>query len=168
VQTLTFLHTSLAHVARFSRLATELDASVPICHEVNEELLARAVAAGGVTPEGRAQIEQTVQTLAPQGACVILCTCSTIGGVAEITPVADGVAVLRVDRAMAQEAVASGRRIVGAAALATTIEPTLARLAESQSIGRKRTQLVPLLCEGAWDLFTRNEQLAYAHRAAHS
>jgi hypothetical protein len=161
LRTLTFLHTSAVHVARFSSLAAELDPSVPVRHEVNEELLARVVAAGSVTPEARASIQQAVQALARQGAAVILCTCSTIGSVAEGTPVGEGVAVQRVDRAMVEAAIASGRRIVVAAALATTIEPTLALLAEVASRRQQSPRLVPLLCEGAWDLFTQGQQLAY-------
>ncbi len=47
---------------------------------------------------------------------VIVCTCSTIGGEAERLAAADGIVFVRVDRPMAERAIAIGGRI-GMAAL---------------------------------------------------
>lgn len=157
---LAFLHTSPAHVETFARLAAELDPSVPVTYDVDEELLAR-VLASGMTSDARESIQAAVRSLAERGARVILCTCSTIGGVAEETP---GVAVpvLRVDRAMAEQAVASGRRVLVAAALASTFTPTLDLLAEEARLQHRPLDVVPLFCAGAWQHFQRGDVAAYA------
>lgn len=166
MRTLTFLHTSPLHVARFASLAAELGPEVPVRHEVSESLLARVISAGGMTPEVHADIERAVRAAADDGAAVVVCTCSTIGSVAENTDVGESAAVLRVDRAMAEAAVGTGRRIVVAAAVATTLEPTLALLAEVAGSRQLAPPLVPLLCEGAWGLFVLGDHEAYARSVA--
>src|SRR4051812_28649944 len=117
---LAFLHTAEVHVATFEHLVRELDDEIQVRHEVAAALLAATRAAGAITDEVRADTTAAVQTLARQGAKVIVCTCSTLGGVAEEADVADDVRVMRIDRPMAELAVASGRRIVVFAAVAST------------------------------------------------
>jgi len=135
-------------------------------HEVDSQLLARVVAAGMTTDAVQA-IQTAVRSLADRGARVVVCTCSTIGGVAEATP---GVTapVLRVDRAMAGQAVASGRRILVAAALASTVTPTLDLLAEEARLQHRPLDVVPVFCDGAWEHFQRGDAAAYVASIAGS
>jgi hypothetical protein len=125
---LAFLHTSRVHVETFERLAAEVDDGIPIRHAVQEGLLEAALAAGSTPSAVAAATTEAVQALARDGAKVIVCTCSTIGGIAEAVSVPNGVLVLRIDRPMAEQAVASGRRIAVVAALPSTLEPTVALL----------------------------------------
>jgi hypothetical protein len=55
-----------------------------------------------------------------------MCTCSTIGGMAEKTPTHGAFTALRVDGAMAEKAVRTGPRVLIVAALEGTLAPTTA------------------------------------------
>ena len=121
-----------------------------------------SAAAGAMTPALRERIVAAVQALVEQGAGVVLCTCSTIGGAAESATVGDRASVLRVDRPMAEAAVASGRRILVAAALVSTLTPTLELLREIAERRGSSLNAQTLLCEGAWAYFERGDRTGYA------
>ncbi len=148
--TIGFLHTSPVHVATFDSLVAETSGSVSAKHIVDEELLATARSIGSAHPLVVEGVTVALACLVGEGAEVIVCTCSTIGGTAEIVP-GIGVHVLRVDRPMAAAAVASGNRIAVVAALESTLGPTAELLGEeSARVGRAPTiTLMP--CLAAWD-----------------
>lgn len=151
---LAFLHTAAVHVTTFEQLLREVDPAVPSRHVVDVALLDDARAAGGVTPAIAARIRGAVGELAGAGARVVLCTCSTIGDAAEAT-VSGGATVLRVDRPMADRAVAIGPRIAFVAALHSTVAPTAALLHDAARRAGRAVQLTPLLCVEAWPYFER-------------
>ena len=153
-------------MASFGQLAAELDATVPVEHAVNEALLADVVAAGTMTPVLQARIVAAVHALVEQGAGVVLCTCSTIGGAAEGAAVGDRASVMRVDRPMAEAAVDSGRRSLVAAARASTLTPTLALLGQVAERRGSPLNAQTLLCEGAWAHFERGDRTSYASTIA--
>ena len=138
---LTLLHTSPVHVATFDALAAE--AGVEVDHVVREDLLADARTLGPSSVADRV-------AAALAGHDVVLCTCSTIGAVAE----AHG--ALRVDRPMAAEAARRGGRVVVLAALESTIEPTLALLDEEGV-----TDVEAHVVEGAWARFEAGDVSGY-------
>jgi hypothetical protein len=159
---LAFLHTARVHVETFGRIAREVDSAIPVRHEVQEGLLTSVLAAGTITDDIRASIAAAVQALASDGARVIVPTCSTIGGMAETVAVSDGVVVMRIDRPMAEQAVASGRRIVVLAALASTFQPTVALLRQVASDAKRSLDFVEVLCEHAWRFFEIGDHSGYA------
>lgn len=158
---LALLHTGRVHVQTFERLARELGTAIPIRHEVQESLLADTLAAGESTPAVRSAIIEAVQGLAHAGAKVIVCTCSTIGGIAEATPLPGGVRAMRIDRPMAERAVASERRILACAALRSTFQPTIALLRQVASDASRPIEVVELLCAGAWSFFEKGDAAGY-------
>lgn len=123
---LALLHTSPVHVPVFDALRDADHPGLELRHLVDEELLARARREGpeAVAGDVRALLADAVV----DGARVVLCTCSTIGAVAERTDA--GVPVFRVDRPMAAAAVATGSRVVVLATVASTLEPTVALVEE--------------------------------------
>lgn len=96
-------------------------------HLVHEGLLDRAGESGPQSVTG--EIEAVLAGAVAAGATAVLCTCSTIGGVAESLGPALGVPVLRVDRPMAAVA-ARAERVTVIVAVASTVAPTLALIAE--------------------------------------
>lgn len=160
-KTLTFLHTSPVHIATFDRLLGEIAPDMPARHIVDESLLSDARAAGTITPELQQRVSTTLEDAFDDGAAVVLCTCSTIGGCAEDVGRQTSVPVLRVDRAMAERAVQLGPRILVAAALASTLEPTRALLLDAAERAGQAVQLQELLCEGAWERFEQGDQAGY-------
>lgn len=127
-------------------------------HVVDESLLSSASPAGELPPESVALLDRRLEELS--GADVILCTCSTIGGYAERADA--GVPVLRIDRPLAEAAVAragENGRIALVVTVESTIAPTLALFPESAGV-------VPSYCPGAWDLFTAGDLDGYANKIA--
>lgn len=98
------------------------------------------------------------------GARAVLCTCSTIGAVAERVGAEVGVPVLRVDRPMAAAAVAAGPRIVVIAALESTLEPTAALIRE-EAAGRP-VEVRTRVAEGAWERFEAGDTDGYVRAVA--
>jgi len=164
-KTLTFLHTSPVHIATFDRLLAELAPNVPARHIVDERLLSDA-RASGITADLRQRVAARLENAFEQGAAVVVCTCSTIGGCAEQALGPAGGPVLRIDRPMAEQAAALGGRILIAAALASTLAPTRQLLLEAAAQAGKNLTLSDLLCADAWEHFERGDQRAYLMRIA--
>lgn len=161
-----FLHTARPNIELFSGLMARIDPSVPTRHELLETVLQSAVGTGTVTDTMRQQTEAALRALADSGAALVVCTCSTIGGIAEATTLDDGSRVMRIDRPMAEEAVASGRRIRVAATLPSTVRPTVALIEQVAAEMHLPVVIVEQLCEDAWPLFQQGDRAAYAQAIA--
>ncbi|MCX5446313.1 aspartate/glutamate racemase family protein [Streptomyces libani] len=156
---LALLHTSPVHVPVFDALRDAEAPGLAVHHLVRPELLDRARAQG---PDAvSADVSAVLSEAAGHGARAVLCTCSTIGSVAEAAGAALGLPVLRVDRPMAAAAVAAGPRIAVLAALESTLAPTEDLIVqEAQRAGREvrvRTVLVP----DAWERFESGDTEGY-------
>jgi hypothetical protein len=94
------------------------------------------------------------------GAEVVVCTCSTIGGVAEAM---EGAAfqAARIDRAMADKAVSDGRPVLMVAALESTLAPTMALLQASAKRLGTNPRTDKLVVNGAWEHFLSGERQKY-------
>jgi ketosteroid isomerase-like protein len=163
---LALLHTARVHVDTFARLAHSIDTSVPLRHEVRADLLAAAIAEGADSTVVQVATATAIRDLATAGAKVIVCTCSTIGGIAELAPVPDGVRVMRIDRPMAEQAVMSGRRIIVVAALPSTLEPTTALLRGIAAERQHSIDIIEVVCERAWPFFEAGDHSAYQREIA--
>lgn len=124
------------------------------------DLLDRA-RSGGITEEIRETIREVLSSLPEEASNVLLCSCSTLGGLVEELGEAYPFSVLRIDRPMAERAVEIGRRIGLAAALESTIEPTR-RLLESVAAEQGKTiEVRELLAASAWEHWLRGDETAY-------
>ncbi|HZF88503.1 aspartate/glutamate racemase family protein [Streptomyces sp.] len=161
---LALLHTSPVHIPVFDALR---DADLPglrLRHLVREDLLDRARRDG---PEAVADEVRAVLTRAAgDGGRAVLCTCSTIGGVAEAAAADAGVPVLRVDRPMAAAAVAEGPRVVVLAALESTLGPTAGLIEEEARRAGRVVAVRTVLVDGAWSRFEAGDTEGYARRVA--
>lgn len=161
---LALLHTSPVHVPVFDALRDRAHPGLELLHLVAEDLLERARADGPATVADavRARVREAVD----RGARAVLCTCSTIGGVAEAAGAGAGVAVLRVDRPMAAAAVAAGPRVVVLAALESTLGPTGALIeGEARRAGRS-AEVRTVLVHGAWERFEAGDAAGYVRLVA--
>ncbi|MEV8592509.1 aspartate/glutamate racemase family protein [Streptomyces sp. NPDC052012] len=161
---LALLHTSPVHVPVFDALRDEAHPGLELRHVIDEELLRRARLDGpdSVAGDVRARVRDAVGS----GARAVLCTCSTIGGVAEAASAGMDVPVLRVDRPMAAVAVGTGRRIVVLAALESTLRPTAALIDEEAGRAGRPAEVRTLLVDEAWDLFAVGDNAGYVRRIA--
>ncbi|GEC02846.1 hypothetical protein SSP24_05010 [Streptomyces spinoverrucosus] len=161
---LALLHTSPLHVPVFDALRDEDHPGLELRHLVHEDLLTRAGQDGpeSVADDVRAVLDQAVA----DGAQAVLCTCSSIGGVAEAAAAGAGVPVLRVDRPMAAAAVAAGPRIVVLATVASTLAPTVQLVEEEARRAGRPASVRTLLVEDAWTHFTAGDLREYARLVA--
>lgn len=159
-KTLAFLHTLPVHIATFDRLLAEIDPSIPVRHVVDESLLQDA-RAHGITEELAQRIDRRVRETMAEDVAVVVCTCSTIGGSAEQVDLGAAQPVVRVDRAMAERAVALGDQIIIAAALASTLVPTRELIQEVADRQGRSITITEVLCADAWPYFERGDQEGY-------
>ncbi|WP_176085540.1 aspartate/glutamate racemase family protein [Martelella sp. HB161492] len=139
------LHTVESNIAVFDAAARAID-GLTLSHTLRADLLARAEEQGALTAAIRDEAARALEALS-RSADAVLLTCSTLGPASEaVTEAASP--VLRVDEALAVEALGAGGRLVVLCAAPTTMEPTralFARIAEPSG-GNFAIQLV----EGAW------------------
>jgi hypothetical protein len=165
-QVLGLLHTAESHRARFDRLLAELaPQNVGWVHCVREILLRQALDTFPVNTIA-AGIESALATLQSQGATQVLCTCSSVGGMAEQVGRQIGLPTLRLDRPMADAAVLAGRHILVAACLSSTLGPTTQLLNEVAHVQNRRIEIETLLMENAWPLFQAGDEAGFSRRIA--
>lgn len=151
-QTLALVHTVAGLVPTFQALCQELLPDTDVFHMVDESLLKNTIRAGRLTPTTARRVVGHVASAEEAGADVILVTCTSIGTAVEMARSLVNVPVIRVDEAMAEQAVRAGSRIGVAATLRTTLDPTtdLLRRYAAGVPGEPRV-VVPFLCEGAFE-----------------
>ena len=160
------LHTAEAHRTRFDRLLAEMaPPEVGWVQCVREALLRQALDTFPVNTIA-AGIAHAMATLRNQGARQVLCTCSSIGGMAEQVGRQMGLPTLRLDRPMAEAAVAAGRHILVAACLPSTLGPTTQLLNEVAHARNRRVEIETLLMENAWPLFQAGDEAGFTRHIA--
>lgn len=153
------LHTANSNIAVFDTAARALGLAADVLlHEVRADLLAAAENAGGLTPEIALETTQTTRGLAPRADAVLL-TCSTLGPAVDGLTEETGVPVLRVDAALAQEALAGRGKVTVLCAVETTMGPTQ-RLFKELS-GPDSASFEIRLVPGAWALFRAGDVDGY-------
>lgn len=147
---LTFLHTAEVHRATFDTLASRHAPGIAIEHVVRPDWLTRAQAGGD--PRLASEIAQAIA----DADSVVVCTCSTIGTVAEDS------GAIRIDRPMMARAAQSGGRILLAYALDSTLGPSTELLQQEIVKSGKTASIVPLNLTEYWPLFIAGEVTAFA------
>ena len=158
---LTLFHTAASNRDLFDALLKQIAPDVPVRHVVDEAILREARAAGAVTDTMIARVDSEMANVL-RNASFVLCTCSTIGGLAEQA----SERVLRVDRPMAERAVSLGSRILVAATLQSTLGPTQSLLMDVACAMNRPIHLTELFIESAWPYFESGDKDGYAREIA--
>lgn len=161
-----FLHTAGQHVESFGKLVAELAPDLNVRHDVDESLLAEAQASGGIGPGLAARIQQAMLNAASSGASLVVCTCSTIGGVAERAGRDRNLTTQRIDRAMADAAVNLGARILIIATLGSAVNPARELIAHSAVASDKQIAIAETVVKDAWSYFEQAMPEAYNQKIA--
>lgn len=161
-----FLHTAQVHVPTFEQLTREIAPELEVRHLVREELLQEARANGIDSPKLAARVHDAMREAASDGAAVVACTCSTIGGIAEKTATGGAFTAQRIDRAMAERAVRAGPRVLIAAALESTLEPTTALILSTAAQAGAGVRPSVLWVEEAWPYFEAGDTVRYIETLA--
>jgi trans-aconitate methyltransferase len=160
-QHIAFLHTSPVHIETFDQLVKAANPSIVIEHVVAESLLAQARRVGSNDIAVVTHVQDAMKAAAANGAAMVICTCSTIGGAAERTPTDGQFIAARIDRAMADHAARLGPRILVVAALESTLQPTVELINESAAMMHTSVEIDHALAHDAWQHFTAGDNDAY-------
>ena len=149
--TIAYLHTSHVLIPLFTELSQRELPDVEQFHMVDESLIRNTIRAQKLTRTTIRRVLAMVQSAHEGGADAVVVTCSSIGPAASMARRLFDFPVIRVDEAMAEEAVRAGCRIGVAATLRTTLDPTVALLREKAAAAKREVHVVESLCEGAFD-----------------
>lgn len=151
MQTLALLHTSPTLSPLFNELTARILPGVRILHFVDESLIKNTIAAGRLEKPTMRRLIDLVGSTFDAGADATLVTCSSIGPAVDIAAQLHDKPVLRVDRPMAEKAVAAGNRVGVLATLSTTLAPTAALVRRVAEEAGREIEIVEHVCEGAFD-----------------
>ena len=155
MQTLALLHTSPTLSPLFNELTARIIPGVRVLHFVDESLIKNTIAAGRLEKSTMRRLIDLVGSTFDAGADATLVTCSSIGPAVDIAAQLHDRPVLRVDRPMAEKAVAAavagGGRVGVLATLSTTLAPTVALVRRVADESGYDIEIVEYVCEGAFE-----------------
>lgn len=147
---LAIIHTTPATIQSLTELAKELFPEVELIHMLDDSMLHDMVAKRSTD-----KVEQRWLTYADMavlaGADVVLSACSTVGEFAEKADQALDIPVLRIDDAMAAQAVDTGKKIAVFATLQSTLDPTVSLIRRKAAQKGCDCEVTTNLVEGAYE-----------------
>ena len=149
--TLALVHTSPTLAPLFNELTARLVPDARVLHFVDESLIKNTIAAGILEKATIRRAIALIGSTFDAGADVALVTCSSIGPAVDLAAGLYDRPVLRIDRPMAEKAVATGKRIGVAATLRTTLAPTAALVRRAAAEAGRDVEIVEQLCAGAFE-----------------
>jgi len=128
--TLALIHTVHSVIPEFESLCAHLLPGVKVAHLLDETILHDAIERGNADADVIQRVCRLICLAERGGADAILLTCSSIGAVVAPARALVSVPVRRIDEPMAAQAVRRGGRIVVAATVRSTLEPTVSLIRE--------------------------------------
>lgn len=160
------IHTSATLVPTFEQLCRERLPGVAVFTIVDDSLIKDVIAHGRLRPATARRVVQHVAAAEAAGAETILVTCSSIGRAVETAATLVDVPVLRVDRPMAERAVATARRVGVIATLPTTLDPTADLIARCAAAAGRDITLTARLCDGAFEALMAGDAATHDAKVA--
>lgn len=155
---LALIHTVTALVPVFAELTQRLLPGWETFNLVDESLLRNTIRSGVLEPITSRRLAGHVWSAVDAGAEAVMVTCSSLGPAVDATVPLCPVRLFRVDEAMADAALATGRRIGVLATLATTLEPTRDLIARRARQQHKDIALSHAVCAGAFEHLQKGER----------
>ena len=155
------VHTSATLVPAFEQLCCERLPGVAVFNIVDDSLIKDVIAHGRLRPATARRVVQHVVAAEAAGADTILVTCSSIGRAVETAATLVDVPVIRVDRPLAERAVATGRRIGVIATLPTTLDPTADLIGRCAAAAGREVAITARLCDGAFEALMAGDPAAH-------
>ena len=149
------IHTSFVSVDHLRQLFREIIPEAEMINLVDDSLLPEVMANGRVTPAIIRRFCAYAREAEALGAELILSQCSSVGEAADIAGRLVSIPLLRIDEAMAEQAVRTGSEIAVVATVASTMEPST-RLVEQAALRLGKPVTVrPVLVDGALDVLMK-------------
>ena len=150
-QTLALIHTSPTLTPMFRAMCAAEMPEVEVFHMVDESLIQDTIRAGRLRGITIRRLLGQVESAEAAGADAVMVTCSSIGPGVTLAQSLFELPVIRIDEAMAEEAVRMGHRIGVAATLRTTLEPTIELLKAKAAKNGRTIEIVESLSKGAFE-----------------
>lgn len=160
------IHTSATLVPVFAQLCKEKLPGVEVFNIADDSLVKSIREAGSLTPTIARRVAGYLESAELAGADYIMVTCSSIGPAVEAGAKLIGIPVLRVDQPMADQAVATGKKIGVIATLQTTLEPTADLILRRAALVGKQIELTSRLCEGAFEALMSGDAATHDGKVA--
>ncbi|KJL47224.1 hypothetical protein RS84_02013 [Microbacterium hydrocarbonoxydans] len=155
-----FLHTGAVVIPPVMELAGKLLPEVGTVNYLDDKIVADLGDAERAASVGE-RLEDLVRAARTSGADAVVLTCSSISGYAAALSERVGIPVMRIDEAMADEAVAAGQRIAVIATLPTTLGPTSALIAERAALVGASPSIVSEVVDGAFAAVSGGDRPAH-------
>lgn len=149
---LAIVHTSHVTIDSLKALASEILPDYEVVNFVDDSILPQLKQNDGKIDDVADRLIHYYQFAEQVGADIILNACSSVGEVVQQGSSQVNVPIVRIDEAMADEAVRRGKRIGVAATLATTLRPTIALVTEKASQSDGEYEIQSLLVSEAFEL----------------
>ena len=147
---LAIIHTTSATVETMKTLAAEYLPDAELVNFVDDSILPQLGRNGGNLADVEERMIHYARFAEQVGADVILEACSSVGEVVSKMQSAVSIPIVRIDEAMAEQAVQRGEHLGVAATLSTTLQPTTRLLRAKAQVAGKQVEITPLLIEGAY------------------
>jgi Asp/Glu/hydantoin racemase len=149
------IHTSLVSIEKLKELFSDIIPEVKVYNIIDDSLLAEVMENNAVTQGIIDRMQHHVNSAEIMGADVILSQCSSMGPAIDIVENFVKIPILKIDRAMAEQAVLQGSKIAVVATVTSTMKPScdLIRSA-AKGIGRK-IEIIEALVDGALDILLK-------------
>jgi len=151
------VHSVASLVPVFNELASELLPGVEVIHLVDEGLLKDILASGQLTPSMARRFGLLASFAEESGAEIVMLTCSSLAPLVDESKDMVKVPLLKVDEAMADEAVKLGENVGVIATAHTTLKPTSDLIKARAALQGKEVAVEKVLCEGAFDALRRGD-----------
>lgn len=144
------VHTAMAMIEPTTNLFKEHLPEVKLNHLADDSLIQEVIANNQVTPAVRKRLFNYYQSAVDAGANIIFNTCSSIGDVAQMARLFLPIPLIKIDDAMAEQAVEKGKKIGVLATLPTTLKPTANLVLAKAKEKNISVEIVEGLAEGAF------------------
>jgi hypothetical protein len=148
--TIAVIHTSPATVEVFAKLLAERLPDAKVINLLDDSVLPQLRENGGDIAAVAPRWRQYARIAQERGATVILNACSSIGELCTPAQQELGIPIVRVDAAMAEQAVADANVVAVVATLPSTLGPTSRLLAGTALAQGREVDIVPLVVDGAY------------------
>jgi Asp/Glu/hydantoin racemase len=161
------LHTSLVFISVdpvITELLAETAPDAEIAHFVDSDVLATVIDEGGVSDSSAERMVHLAKGAEAAGVDIILSACSSLGPGVDVAAAQVGVPVVKIDSAMATEAVRRAGRIGVLGTVPTTLGPTAALIQEKARDTGRTVEVETKLAEGAFDILMGGDREEHDRR----
>lgn len=143
------VHTSFVSVEDLKQLFSEIIPEVKLTHIVDDSLLTEVMENGFATPEVIKRVCDYYINADSLNVDAIFNQCSSVGEAADVAAKLIKTPILKVDEAMAEEAVKLGNKIAVVATVASTMGPSTRLVKTKAKEAGKTVEIVECLVDGA-------------------